>query len=316
MGKRTLFLVFHVSRYVYFWEKNLHFAPFCLSIWVAGSYFLSSNYLHLAPKTPLFNGHFVHFGRVFHGSDGFCLYRYSVFLCFSFHVLHHFTLHLAPFYLAFSTKTHCILHQNALCFAPKRTAFSGILHHILPKIAPNLVLMAVVCNKYSFCCIRGLTRFCPKINSRENRFFAARLAIGDENGAHNVKIYAEKLTKASSPTPLRKGKASPPTPLQKVKASPPTPLQGMKASPPTPLQGERGVICVVGWQGLPPKPSPKGESLTPDPSPRGEGGGMRCWLTGPHPRWCQMCGGLYEMGISVVADHIYNGKRDALCCYG
>ena len=23
-------------------------------------------------------------------------------------ILHHFTLHLAPFYLAFSTKTHCI----------------------------------------------------------------------------------------------------------------------------------------------------------------------------------------------------------------
>ena len=271
MGKRTLFLVFHVSRHVCFWEKNLHFAPFCLSILVADSYFLSPNYLHLAPKTPLFNGHFVHFGRVFHGSDGFCLYHLSVFLCFSFHVLHHFTLHLAPFYPAFSTKTHCILHQNALYFAPKRTAFSGILHYILPKIAPNLVLMAVVCNKYSFCCIRGLTRFCPKINSRENRFIAARLAIGDENGTHSVKIYADKLTKAS-PQPLLKGK----------KPHPPQPLL---ASPPTPLQGERGVVCVVGWQGLTPKPSPKGESLTPDPSPRGEGSDMRCWLARPHPRW-------------------------------
>ena len=238
MGKRTLFLVFHVSRYVCFWEKNLHFAPFCLSILVAGSYFLSPNYLHLTPKTPLFNGHFVHFGRVFHGSDGFCLYRYSVFLCFSFHVLHHFTLHLAPFYPAFCTKTHCILHQNTLRLVPKRTAFSGILHYVLPKTTPNLVLMAVVCNKYSFCCIRGLTRFCPKINSRENRFFAARLAIGDENGTHNVKIYADKLTKASPPTPLKREKASPPQPLL--------------ASPPTPLQGERGVICVVCWQGLTP----------------------------------------------------------------
>ena len=274
MGKRTLFLVFHVSRHVFFWEKNLHFAPFCLSILVASSYFLSSNYLHLAPKTPLFNGYFVRFGRVFHGSDGFCLYRHSVFLCFLFHVLHHFTLHLAPFYPAFSTKTHCILHQNALYFAPKRTAFSGILHHILPKIAPNLVLMAVVCNKYSFCCIRGFAHFCPKANSRENRFFAARLAIGDENGAHNVKSYADKLTKAS-----------PPTPLKREKASPPTPLQGVKASP-------------------------------PGPSPRGEGSDMRCWLTRPHPRWCQACGGLFEMGISAVADHIYYGKRNALCSYG
>ena len=114
------------------------------------------------------------------------------------------------------------------------------------------MLTAVLCNKYSFCCIRGLTPFCPKINSRENRFFAARLAIGDENGAHNVKSYADKLTKVSPPAPLRKMKASPPTPLQRVKASPPTPLQGVKASPPTPLQGERGVVCVVGWQGLTP----------------------------------------------------------------
>ena len=168
-----------------------------------------------------------------------------------------FVSRFAPFYAAFSTILPCVLHQNALYFAPKRTAFSGILHQILPKIAPNLVLMAVVYNKYSFCCIRGLTRFCPKINSRENRFFAARLAIGDENGTHNVKIYADKLTKASPPTPLKREKASPPSPLQRVKASPPiplqkmkasppAPLQGVKASPPTPLQGERGVICVVG----------------------------------------------------------------------
>ena len=142
--------------------------------------------------------------------------------------------------------------------------------------------MAVVCNKYSFCCIRGLTHFCPKANSRENRFFAARLAIGDENGAHNVKSYADKLTKASPQAPLKKGKSL--TPPQPLLASPPTPLQGVKASPPTPLQGERGVICVVGWQGLTPDPSPKGESLTPDPSPRGEGSDMRCWLTRPHPR--------------------------------
>ena len=134
-----------------------------------------------------------------------------------------FVSRFAPFYAAFSTILPCVLHQNALYFAPKRTAFSGILHHILPKIAPNLVLMAVVYNKYSFCCIRGLTRFCPKINSRENRFFAARLAIGDENGTHNVKIYADKLTKASPPTPLRKGKASPPGPSPKDESLTPDP---------------------------------------------------------------------------------------------
>ena len=118
----------------------------------------------------------------------------------------------APFYAAFSTILPCVLHQNALYFAPKRTAFSGILHHILPKTAPNLVLMAVLCNKYSFCCIRGLTRLCPKANSRENRFFAARLAVGDENGTHNVKSLADKLTKASPQAPLKKGKSLTPPP--------------------------------------------------------------------------------------------------------
>ena len=41
-----------------------------------------------------------------------------------------FVSQLAPSHLAFSTKTHCILHQNTLHFAPKRTAFSGILHRV------------------------------------------------------------------------------------------------------------------------------------------------------------------------------------------
>ena len=31
--------------------------------------------------------------------------------------------------LAFSSKSHCVLHQNTLRLAPKRTAFSGILHY-------------------------------------------------------------------------------------------------------------------------------------------------------------------------------------------
>ena len=36
--------------------------------------------------------------------------------------------------------------------------------------------------------------FAPKTNPRENRFFAARLAIGGEKSAHSVKILTEKLT--------------------------------------------------------------------------------------------------------------------------
>ena len=38
-----------------------------------------------------------------------------------------FILHSATFCTAFSIKTHCVLHHFTLHFAPKRTAFSGIL---------------------------------------------------------------------------------------------------------------------------------------------------------------------------------------------
>jgi len=60
------------------------------------------------------------------------------------------------FHLAISTISPCILHQNALRFAPKR------------------VLVAVVLNKNSFCLHTQLPPFCTKTNLRENRFFAAR----------------------------------------------------------------------------------------------------------------------------------------------
>ena len=37
--------------------------------------------------------------------------------------------------------------------------------------------------------------FCIKTNLRENRFFATRWAIVDENGTHNVKFLTENDTK-------------------------------------------------------------------------------------------------------------------------
>ena len=55
--------------------------------------------------------------------------------------------------------------------------------------------MAAFLNKNSFCRIHGLTPFCIKTNLRENRFFAARCAIGDEKDTHNVKYFAENTTK-------------------------------------------------------------------------------------------------------------------------
>ena len=56
----------------------------------------------------------------------FCLAFSAILPC----VLHQNALHLAAKRTAFSTKTHCILHQNVVHFAPKRSAFSSKL----PKI--------------------------------------------------------------------------------------------------------------------------------------------------------------------------------------
>ena len=55
--------------------------------------------------------------------------------------------------------------------------------------------MVVCLNKNSFCRTHRLTLFGIETNLRENRFFAARRAIGEQKAIHNVKIYAEKWTK-------------------------------------------------------------------------------------------------------------------------
>ncbi len=83
-----------------------------------------------------------------------------------------FDPHLALFHLAFSTKTHYILQQ----------------------MAQKRVLIAVGLNKNSFCLHAQLPPFGTKTNLRENRFFAARWAVGGQKGTHNVKIRTEKLT--------------------------------------------------------------------------------------------------------------------------
>ena len=83
------------------------------------------------------------------------------------------------FRLAFSTILQCILHQNALRLAAKRSVFSSKLHDILLLMVQNPVQMAVPYNKYSFSRIRMLTPFGIKTNLRENRFFAASWAVGE-----------------------------------------------------------------------------------------------------------------------------------------
>ncbi len=59
--------------------------------------------------------------------------------------------------------------------------------------------MAVTLNKNSFCCIRRLPPLCIKTNLRENRLFAARRAIGEQKGTHNVKFSTKNQTKSSIP---------------------------------------------------------------------------------------------------------------------
>ena len=116
------------------------------------------------------------------GSKGFCLPLRCVFLCVPTCVLQHFALHLAPKRLSFSAKTACVLHQNSLRFAPKCSAFSSILPSILLQTAQKLVQIAVLCNANSYCLHLHPPPFSIKTNFRENRFFAARWAIGEQKG--------------------------------------------------------------------------------------------------------------------------------------
>ena len=93
-------------------------------VWLLTHIFFKPKYLLLAPKNLLFVGYFAFISHVFHGSIRFCLYNCCGCLCFSSRILQHLAPRLAPKCAAFSTKTHSILHQNALHFAAKRTPFS------------------------------------------------------------------------------------------------------------------------------------------------------------------------------------------------
>ena len=131
---------------------------------------------------PHFEGYFAHSSRVSCGSKRLCLYHCNVFLCLSFCILQHFALRLASKHTAFSIKTQCVLRHFTWYFAPKRTAFCRILHCILLQIAQKLVQMAVRLNKNTFWRHLQLSPFCIKTNLRENRFFAARRAVGAQKG--------------------------------------------------------------------------------------------------------------------------------------
>ena len=65
------FFIFSVSFFFVLGSANLRFAPFSLSNLLANSLFFKPNYALLAPKPPLFNGHFALFGHVFMALKGF-----------------------------------------------------------------------------------------------------------------------------------------------------------------------------------------------------------------------------------------------------
>ena len=99
--------------------------------------------------------------------------------CFLPCIQRHVELRFAPFYLAFSGKTHCIQRHIAVHLAPKRTLFCTKTQCIQEQTAQKQVQMVVCLNKNSFCRTHRLTLFCIETNLRENRFFAARCAIGE-----------------------------------------------------------------------------------------------------------------------------------------
>jgi len=73
------------------------------------------------------------------------------------------------------------------------------MHYVLQQMTLKKARKAVISNKYSLCCIHRLPPFCIKTNLRENRLFAARRAIGEQKGTHNVKFSTKNQTKLSLP---------------------------------------------------------------------------------------------------------------------
>ena len=87
-------------------------------------------------------------------------------------VYHHFTLHLAPFYLAFSSKTHCVQHEFTLHLAAYCNAFWCIQHDYFLKTACFLAQISVFVTKKLFLKYLLVKYFYLKIDLCENRIFA------------------------------------------------------------------------------------------------------------------------------------------------
>jgi len=86
-----------------------------------------------------------------------------------------------------------------LYFAPKRTAFSGILHYILPQIAQKVVQITVSLNKIHFAAFTGYPLFASKPISARIDYLRQGERLVHRKGTHNVKILAENQTKTIMP---------------------------------------------------------------------------------------------------------------------
>ena len=121
-----------------------------------------------------------------------------------------FTAYLYAFYLSFSTKMHCILHQNTLRLAPKRTTISTKTRCIQHQ---NALRLAAYCRKHSS---KHLENGCkwqflvinihfapstdqPLVASKQTfariDFLRPSEQLVDKNGTLCVKFHTEKWTK-------------------------------------------------------------------------------------------------------------------------
>ena len=126
-----------------------------------------------------------------------------------------FTAYLYAFYLSFSTKTHCILHQNTLRLASKRTAISTKTRCIQHQ---NALRLAAYCSKFSSKHIENGCKWQsfvinihfaastdqPLVASKQTfariDFLRPSELLVDKKGTLCVKFSAEKWTKQNKST--------------------------------------------------------------------------------------------------------------------
>ena len=131
------------------------------------------------------------------GQRRFLLCHNSVFLCLLPRIQHHFILHLATKYTAFSNKTPCVQQQNATRLAPKHNAFSSKTHIFQLQISPMRARNERLYKKNGYLMHLQISPFCIKTNLRENRLFVARLTVREKQELFLRQFSSESFTKTT-----------------------------------------------------------------------------------------------------------------------